>query len=86
MFIPGPSNQRNIERSAAGINEIITFPAGPDGPNTIRVSFNLTDDDVALEDIESYVVDLTVQPSSPGVTVEEPERTRINVLDDDGEC
>ena len=81
----GPSNQASIERSADGINEIITFEAGPDAPDIIRVNFTLTDDNVALEDIERYVVNLFLPDSPAGVLIVEPDTTRIEVLDDDGE-
>ena len=71
-------------RSAPAINELITFGAGPSAPDTLTVTFPLTDDDVALEDVERFFVDLTVETPGSGVLVVQPERTRINVLDDDG--
>ena len=83
MYSPGPSTQTNIERSADGINEVIIFGAGPSADNSITVQFDLTDDDVALEDVEQYFVSLSVPPGS-GALVVQPERTQINVLDDDG--
>ena len=49
------------------------------------MTFPLTDDDVALEDVERFLVDLSVETPGSGVTVVQPERTQINVLDDDGE-
>lgn len=84
-FSPGPSNQPNIERSASGINEVITFQSGLDAPDTISVQVNLTDDDVALEDVERYFASLSLVDSTSGVLIVQPERTQINVLDDDGE-
>lgn len=48
------------------------------------MTFPLTDDSVALEDVERFFVDLTVETPNSGVLVVEPERTQINVLDDDG--
>ena len=80
----GPSDQPNIEHSAAAINEVITFRAGPEVPNTISVTFHLTDDDVALEEVERYFASLSVEDSASGVLIVEPEMTQINVLDDDG--
>lgn len=80
VYSPGPSTQTNIEQSADDIDEVIRF--GP-GSSSITVQFDLTDDDVALEDVEQYFVDLSVPPGS-GALVVQPERTQINVLDDDG--
>lgn len=85
FFSSGPSTQTNIERSAPAINELITFEAGPEAPDTITVTFPLTDDNVALEDVERFFVGLTVDTPGSGVLVVQPERTQINVLDDDGE-
>ena len=84
VLLAGPSTQTNIEQSAAGIDQVVTFGAGPDAPNTISIMFNLTDDDVALEAIERYVASLSVVDSSSGVIVTQPSVTTINVLDDDG--
>ena len=58
--------------------------AGPDAPNTISVTFDLTDDDVALEEVERYFASLTLVDSASGVLIVQPEMTQINVLDDDG--
>ena len=62
---------------------MIIFGAGPDAPNSITVQFDLTDDNVALEDVEQYFVRLSV-PRDSGALIVQPERTQINVLDDDG--
>lgn len=83
--IVGPSIQTNIVRSAAVIDEVVVFQAGTNAPSSIAVTFDLTDDDVALEEIETFVVDLEILNNlnnivMPGI----PEKTTINVLDDDG--
>ena len=59
--------------------------AGPGAPDTITITFPLTDDDVALEEIERFFVGLMVENPDSGVIITQPERTQINVLDDDGE-
>lgn len=83
-LLTGPSTQTNIEQSAAGIDQVVTFGAGPDAPNSISITFDLTDDDVALEAVERYVASLSVVDPSSGVRVVQPSVTTINVLDDDG--
>ena len=84
-YFSGPSTQPNIERSAPEINRLITFEAGFGAPDRITIYFPLTDDDIALEDVERFFVDLSVETPDSGVVVVSPERTRINVLDDDSE-
>ena len=84
-MLTGPSTQPDIEQSAPVINEVITFAAGPEALDTITVTFPLTDDDVALEEVERFFVGLTVENPDSGVIVTQPERTQVNVLDDDGE-
>ena len=51
----------------------------------MNITFSLTDDDVALEEVERFFVDLTLENPASGVLVTQPDRTEINVLDDDGE-
>ena len=48
------------------------------------MTFDLTDDDVALEEVERYFASLSLVDSTSGVLIVEPEMTQINVLDDDG--
>ena len=85
ICLPGPSNQPNIERSAEGIDQLVTFSSDPEAPDRMTVSFTLTDDEVALEPVEAYIARLTVESATSGVVVGEVDRTRINVLDDDSE-
>ncbi len=82
----GPSTQTDVEISAAGINSIVEFQGGDDSPDSITVTFDITDDLVALENIESYVVGLTIEGNPEGVAIGMVAMTTVNVLDDDGEC
>ena len=83
QFITGPSNQLNVEISAAAVNEVIEFQAGAAAPDTITISFEINNDEVALEDVERYIAQLNLEGSSNAVIVE-PQTTEINILDDDG--
>ena len=64
---------------------MVTFEAGPDADNSIIVEFTLTDDDIALEAIESYVGTLDTVGNPEGVTIGMIATTTVNVEDDDGE-
>ncbi len=66
--------------SAAGINTTVTFGAGPNAPNRILVNFTINDDLVALEDLETYNVQL-LPPAS--VVLGAISETSVNILDDD---
>ncbi len=75
----GPSNQPFIIPSAGGLNQNgFTFPAGQ---TTVRVPFVVTDDEVGLEDLESYIATLTT--SAAGVNVGAISQTTIEIVDDD---
>ena len=64
---------------------MVTFEAGPDADNSITVQFTLTDDDVALEAIESYIGSLDIVGNPEGVILGMIDTTIVNVRDDDGE-
>ncbi len=64
---------------------MVTFEAGPDADNSITVEFTLTDDDIALEAIESYIGTLVIMGNPEGVTIGVIATTTVNVEDDDGE-
>lgn len=49
----------------------------------ITISFEINNDEVALEDVERYIAQLNLEGSSNAVIVE-PQTTEINILDDDG--
>ena len=78
----GPSTQTDVIISADGISETITFPAGPSG--SIFATFTITDDDVGLEAVESYVASLELVVPNDGILVDR-NTTVINIEDDDGE-
>lgn len=84
MLVTGPSTQTDIEVSASGLSEQVTFEAGPGTPDSISVRIDLTDDDVALEAVEQYMASLVLPANATGVRLLEPRTTEINVLDDDG--
>ncbi len=63
---------------------MVTFEAGPDADNSITVEFTLTNDEVALEAVESYVGTLDIVGNPEGVTIGMIATTTINVEDDDG--
>ena len=76
----GPSNQPFIVPSADGLNQNgFIFPAGQ---TTVRVPFVITDDEVGLEDLESYFATLTT--SAAGVNVGAISQTAVEIVDDDG--
>ena len=77
----GPSLQTDIVQSASGIDQNITFS---ETTNSILVSFDLTDDLVALEPVEQYDVRLELLVDDSRIMFGSPEVTTINVLDDDG--
>ncbi len=74
-----------MEISASGFDEVVTFEAGSDADNSITVQFTLTDDEVALEAIESYIGSLDIVGNPEGVTLGMIDTTTVNVQDDDGE-
>ena len=81
----GPSDQTNILASASAVNETITFLSGVGAPNSIFVNISLTDDQVALEAVERYIVGLEIAlDTSTAIRIGSPSTTVINVLDNDG--
>ena len=79
----GPSTSSPIQQSATAMNQIITFDAGPSAQDVIAISINITNDDIALEAIESYVVNLEIVGSPTNVVIGRHEVTTVNVLDED---
>ena len=65
--------------SADGIDTTVIFEAGSTS-NSTNVLFNISDDEVALEPLESY--DAALQ-STTSVRLGSPGVTRVNTLDDD---
>ena len=84
-FSLGPSSQTNILASASAVNETVTFQSGVGAPNSVSVSISLTDDQVALEAVESYIIRLEVALDTfTAIRIGSPSTTVINVLDNDG--
>ncbi len=84
LFYVDPSSQTDIERSAEdGISMDITFQAGETADNSITISFNLTDDEIGLEDIEEFIVRLEILTPGLPVAVGEQDTTVVNVVDND---
>lgn len=79
----GPSTSTPIQQSAAALDEIITFMAGPSAPDVIAVQIPLTNDEVSLEVTEEYDVNLQIIGSPPNVVIGTHPVTTVNVLDED---
>ena len=80
-LLVGPSGQTDIERSAAGINKTLTFPASN---SSLTFEFPLTDDDVGLEAVELYTASLELVDSPDNVSLCFWSQTSVTVMDDDG--
>ena len=84
-FSLGPSAQTNVLASATAVNETVTFQSGVGAPNSVFVSIPLTDDQVALEAVESYIIHLEIALDTfVAIRIGFPSTTVINVLDNDG--
>ena len=84
-FSLGPSAQTNVLASATAVNETVTFQSGVGAPNSVFVSIPLTDDQVALEAVESYIIRLEIALDTfVAIRIGFPSTTVINVLDNDG--
>ena len=69
--------------SGGSINRDEAFTTGQ---YTFTLSLPLTDDEIALEDVESYNATLTLAPGTPpGVVLGSQTTTTISVKDNDGE-
>ena len=78
-----PRTQEFVVNSGGSINrdEAVTT-----GQYAFTFLLPLTDDEIALEDPESYVATLTLAPGTPsGVVLGSQTTTTISVADDDGE-
>ncbi len=82
LLTTGPSTQTDVEVSAEGIDTTIEFVGEED---RITISFDITDDNIALENIESYVVGLMIVGNPQGVGIGMIPMTTVNIVDDDGE-
>ena len=76
----GPTIQTDVVKSAASINMIITFD---NFINLIFVEFNITNDDVALEPVEMYTVQLAPVGNDSRIMILSPKVITVNIVDDD---
>ncbi len=69
--------------SAAGLPGQVTFPAGL---TSVRVPFTINNDEVGLEDLESYLASLSLTPEAiaAGVSLGAISQASVQVVDDDG--
>ena len=77
----GPTTQTDVVKSAAPINQIITFD---DSTTSILVEFNITDDNYALEPVETYNVSLSLIGTDSRIMFVSPQVTNVNIVDNDG--
>ena len=77
--------QTDVTNSAPAIDETITFGIGDVPPDSFQISLTLTDDQVALEAVETYTASLEIITGSNIVILGAPEETNINIIDNDGE-
>ncbi|XP_064387502.1 uncharacterized protein LOC135335845 isoform X3 [Halichondria panicea] len=78
----GPSTQDFVVASAAGLPGQVTFPAGQ---TSVRVPFTINNDEVGLEDLESYLASLSLTPGAiaSGVSLGAISQASVQVVDDD---
>ena len=69
--------------SAAGLPGQVTFPTGQ---TSVRVPFTINNDEVGLEDLESYLasLSLTSEAIAAGVSLGAISQASVQVVDDDG--
>lgn len=74
VMLTGPlQDGRNISR-------VVMFPSGV---TAVNVSFNIMDDNVALEPDEMFMFELSTIPGQIGTTLGTPDSTVITIEDDD---
>ena len=66
------------------MDQTIQFGAGPSAQDVLSIQIPLTDDDIALEAIERYDVNLEIVGSPTNIVIGRHEMTTVNVLDNDG--
>ena len=69
--------------SGPAINTTVLFTPGQTGFSATIV-LNLTDDQYALEAIETYQLTIVIPQTTRGVVPGVPITTVVNILDDDG--
>ena len=83
LSLAGPSTQDFVVVSAAGLPGQVTFPAGQ---TSFRVMFDINNDEIGLEDLESYFASLSLSSEaiSGGVSLGALDQASVQVVDDDG--
>ena len=71
-------------RSVDNIDTEIEFQAGLSAPDSIFITFNLSDDEVALEATEMYEVSLEVVTARGIVQLGAQDQTVVSILDTEG--
>ena len=79
----GPSSQSDIVPSGPVVNMRVVLSRKQSG-FSLSIALNLTDDDDALEAIESYQLLLMIPQTTRGVVLGDAAMTVISILDDDG--
>ena len=84
LSLSAPSSQTDIQSSFGGLLVgTVSFASTPGASLVQSVLFNLTDDTIALEDVELVTVSLDIT-GVPRIRIGDPGVTEINILDDDG--
>ena len=83
IVIAGPSTQDFVVVSAAGLPGRFTLSAGQ---TSVRVPFNINNDEVGLEDLETYLafLSLTSEAMAAGHSLGALTQATVSVTDDDG--
>ena len=72
-----------VERSTAAIDQNITFEAGSSASNVTNIMINISDDFVALEANETFVVTLEILGTPDNVVLGQYRTATVIVIDDD---
>ncbi|XP_064387545.1 latrophilin-like protein 1 isoform X4 [Halichondria panicea] len=77
-----PNTQDFVITSAAGLPGQVTFPADQ---TSVRVSFNITNDEISVENLESYLatLSLTAGTIAAGVSLGALTQATVQIMDDD---
>ena len=66
--------------NADGIDSTLTFPPDQD---MITINFDIGDDELGLEEIESYIASLMIEGSPPRISLGDISTAQVAVVDDD---
>lgn len=74
-----PTDSQTVVESGSSINQVLLFRPGD--PSTMTVPFDITDDDVGLETLESYPI---IFNTSFNTGINYGLNSMISIADDDG--